>query len=73
MKNDDTSYGDQDDDDDLRRLDPDQDDMPAVLRLYDGEQVWIDGEPATLVAGPPVWYGDARRALERLDDARGEQ
>jgi hypothetical protein len=54
-----------DDDDDIRRLDPDRADVPPELLEHDGERVTLrtpDGQAldGVLVVVPGVW-GDARR------------
>jgi len=52
------------DDDDIRHLDPDRDDVPDELLEHDGERVllWTDDGPVdgTLVIAPQTW-AHARR------------
>ncbi|MGI3782285.1 MAG: hypothetical protein ACRYG2_16105 [Janthinobacterium lividum] len=57
----------------LRALDPDLPDVPVLDILYNNRMVLVDGEPTTWVAAPPVWYGDARRAREQLDETGSDQ
>ncbi|MGE5698330.1 MAG: hypothetical protein ACM4D3_24700 [Candidatus Sericytochromatia bacterium] len=51
------------DDEMLRALDPDNDAVPEELRRLDGQQVFVDGEPAVLLILPGQ-FGDARRRRE---------
>jgi hypothetical protein len=56
------------DDDDIRHLDPDYDDVPEDLAEHEGRRVllWVDGQPpleGTLVVAPGAW-AHARRFEE---------
>lgn len=59
------------DDDDLHRLDPDNDDVPAELAALAGQTLYIDGEPATFVLPPVGVFGHARRLCDGTAIPRG--
>lgn len=57
--------------DDLRKRDPDWEDVPPELAARDGQQVCINGEVGTLVIAPGL-LGHARRLREGFYDDDGD-